>query len=82
MNGSISSLSIIIPVYNEIECLKKNLSPIINEIKNCVYVVDLIFICSGCTDKSEIYIKKILKKSNIKYSVVIEKSEKRIWICN
>ena len=75
MNGSISSLSIIIPVYNEIECLKKNLSPIINEIKNCVYVVDLIFICSGCTDKSEIYIKKILEKSNIKYSVVIEKSK-------
>ena len=53
MNGSISSLSIIIPVYNEIECLKKNLSPIINEIKNCVYVVDLIFICSGCTDKAK-----------------------------
>lgn len=70
-----SGLSIIVPIYNEIECLEKYLDILVTELIKSGIEFNLIFVCSGCFDGSENYLKNELKKFNINYKILIE--EKR-----
>ena len=55
-------ISLIIPVYNEVE----NILPLVKKIKNSLkkYKYEVIFINDGSYDDTEIILKKIIKENN------------------
>ena len=67
------SLSIVIPLYNEEERLKKSLPILKNFIKkNKKYKIEIIFVSDGSTDQTNLIIQnfKILKVPNFKKKII------------
>lgn len=60
------SLSIIIPIYNEEEIIKKNFNIINNFFKNSKFNYEIIIIESGSTDKSKTICQDLVVNPNVK----------------
>ena len=63
------TVSIVVPIYNE----EKNIKNLVNSILNQDYthdLIELVFIDGNSTDNSVSLLKKYMKKSDIKYSIL------------
>lgn len=73
MESDLTFLSIIIPVFNSYNKLKKCLDSLKNQ-TNLNF--EVIFVDDASTDKTYQYLKKYLEKTNIKHKIIVNKDNK------